>query len=150
MSSAGSAKNAPSPSYRSRGRIRRWLASLTSLALLAGLLTVVPPMASAAPGVADVRRQASSRADVVRLVKTGSPGLARAAEAALLGTDQELQQFLATGQFEAAESDDRVRIAEFLSMGGTATRTAAGEALSGTPQDVRSFLATGWRDDLAE
>ncbi|WP_020642113.1 ALF repeat-containing protein [Amycolatopsis balhimycina] len=94
----------------------------------------------AAPAAADVL---PDRAQAVSLLETGGPGVARAAEAALLGSPADLQAFLATGRQRAQDDDERVLVAQALSAGGPVTKRAAQQALSGTQADIREFLAHG-------
>ncbi|WP_165521795.1 ALF repeat-containing protein [Micromonospora zingiberis] len=44
------------------------------------------------------------------LLQSGKPNVARAAEAALLGTAADVHQFVTTGRFEAKHHDDRERV----------------------------------------
>ncbi|GAB3141146.1 ALF repeat-containing protein [Amycolatopsis stemonae] len=94
----------------------------------------------ATPAAADVL---PDRAQAVGYLETGGPGVARAAEAALLGTPADLAAFLATGRQQAKDDDDRVLVTQALSTGGPVTKRAAQQALGGTIEDVRAFLATG-------
>ena len=94
----------------------------------------------ATPAAADVL---PDRAQAVGYLETGGPGVARAAEAALLGTPADLQAFLATGRQQARDDDDRVLVTQTLTTGGPVTKRAARKALDGTIEDVRAFLATG-------
>ena len=87
----------------------------------------------AAPAAADVL---PDRAQAVSLLETGGPGVARAAEAALLGSAADLQAFLATGRRQAQNDDERVLVSQAMTTGGPATQRACQQALGGTPADV--------------
>ncbi|MEU0537747.1 ALF repeat-containing protein [Amycolatopsis tolypomycina] len=94
----------------------------------------------ATPAAADVL---PDRAQAVAQLETGGPGVARAAETALLGSPADLQAFLATGRRQAQIDDERVLVSQALATGGPATRRTAQQALSGTPDDIREYLANG-------
>ncbi|MGW4060970.1 ALF repeat-containing protein [Amycolatopsis sp. NPDC004747] len=83
------------------------------------------------------------RAQAVSLLETGGPGVARAAEAALLGSPADLAAFLATGRRQAQNDDERVLVTQALSNGGPITKRTAQRALSGTQDDIREYLANG-------
>ncbi|WP_329054150.1 ALF repeat-containing protein [Amycolatopsis sp. NBC_01488] len=83
------------------------------------------------------------RAQAVGYLETGGPGVAEAAEAALLGTPADLQAFLTTGRDRAQATDERVLVSQAMSAGGPATKRAAQQALDGTQADIREFLAHG-------
>ncbi len=107
-------------------------AVIVAAALTAGLF--------ATPAAADVL---PDRAQAVSFLETGGPGVARAAEAALLGSPADLQAFLATGRQQAQNDDERVLVTQALSNGGPVTKRTAQQALSGTQDDVREYLAHG-------
>ncbi|MEV6830872.1 ALF repeat-containing protein [Amycolatopsis sp. NPDC051102] len=94
----------------------------------------------ATPAAADVL---PDRAQAVSLLETGGPGVARAAEEALLGSPADLAAFLATGRQRAQDDDERVLVAQALSAGGPVTKRTAQEALNGTQADIREYLAHG-------
>ncbi len=107
-------------------------AVIVAAALAAGVI--------ATPAAADVL---PDRAQAVSLLETGGPGVARAAEAALLGSPADLQAFLATGRQRAQNDDERVLVSQALTSGGPITKRTAQRALSGTQDDIREYLANG-------
>src|SRR5690242_17463077 len=100
----------------------------TVVALVAGMF-VGPASAGTEPGP-------DGRARCVELMKVGGPAVSRAAEAALLGSDDDLREFLRAGYQEARDQDDRVRVEQFLSTGGSAVKEAGEAALAGSPAAV--------------
>ncbi|MDX3195842.1 ALF repeat-containing protein [Streptomyces sp. MN03-5084-2B] len=93
-----------------------------------------------APAAAD---ELPDRAQAVSLLETGGPGVARAAEAALLGSPADLAAFLTTGRRQAQRDDERVLVTQALTNGGPITKRTAQRALNGTPDDIREYLANG-------
>ncbi len=124
--------------------------SMTRGAVLATVLSLgasllLPPAASAAPAGPGA---ASPRAQVLAAYRTGGGVTARAAEAALLGTDADVHRFLTEQQPVAAEHDARIEVSRMLAASGPAVRAAADAALSGDYAQVRAFLANGWQQPL--
>ncbi|WP_234328789.1 ALF repeat-containing protein, partial [Streptomyces griseus] len=78
-----------------------------------------------------------------RVVNFGGPGVQDAGKAALLGTPEDVQQFLQVGQYKAQETDDRVEVSKLYNSGGTNMKAAAKLALQGTPDDIVEFLEVG-------
>ncbi|MFF8770860.1 polymorphic toxin-type HINT domain-containing protein [Kitasatospora sp. NPDC015120] len=66
-----------------------------------------------------------------------------AAEAAAVGSPEQVKEFLATGQYIGKDDDDRVLLSQIMAAGGPGVKAAATRALDGTMEDVRAFLATG-------
>ncbi|MFI7702488.1 ALF repeat-containing protein [Nonomuraea sp. NPDC049480] len=86
---------------------RRGLAAvITAVTLFAGMDSGAAAASSAAVGSrVAVDSGSAGRRTAVELMKTGGPELARAAEGALLGSDEDLRDFLAAGQAAAAETE---------------------------------------------
>ena len=57
----------------------------------------------------------------VELFLTGGPAVSRAAEAALLGSEEDLREFTDAGYAMARAEDDRVRVEQLIAIGGPAT-----------------------------
>ncbi|SMC98422.1 intein C-terminal splicing region/intein N-terminal splicing region [Kibdelosporangium aridum] len=125
-------------------RIRAALSAFITTALVAGLVTEVPVAAAAPDDPVSERRQ------VVNLLKTGGPDTVKSAQTALLGSDNDVRQFLQTGRQLASERDLRVQVTLVLSAGGRVVRQAAQNALNGTAADLRAFLDTGWKQPWEE
>lgn len=113
------------------------------LALLAGGLSASADAAALRGAVEDTR---SDRAKVVDLLTTGGRATKAAAEAALLGSDEQVREFLATGRQVAVAHDNRIKVGQIMSVGGRRVREAAQVALGGTPEDVQKFLDEGWKE----
>ncbi|MGW1211138.1 ALF repeat-containing protein [Streptomyces sp. NPDC002499] len=133
---------------RTRPRVlRRAALGLLPLALAVGLLSAPP--ATAAAGPTDGIPAAVSAVDpadrglVVDYWKAGGPGVKAAAEAALTGSDTDVQTFLAAADGVAFQ-DERVTAAQFASLGGSELLTAARTALTGTREELETFLSWGW------
>src|SRR5947207_2056725 len=102
-------------------------------ALLAvSTMFVAPAMAAASD--ADARRQC------VQWMLNGGDSVARAAEAALLGTDQDVAQFLAGGYAEALAYDERVEGEKVVTAGVPTTRAADTTALAESDADGHADL----------
>ncbi|MFE5798094.1 ALF repeat-containing protein [Streptomyces sp. NPDC056503] len=92
----------------------------------------------------------TARGRVVELWTAGGPGVKAAAEAALTGTDADVDRFLAAEPV-MRRADDRVNVYAMVSVGGIAVQTAARTALqSPDPQAVATFLQKGWQAPLAQ
>ncbi|WP_229791465.1 polymorphic toxin-type HINT domain-containing protein [Micromonospora fulviviridis] len=98
---------------------------------------------------ASASEPAQDRAIAVSYVLSGGPSLRRAAEAALLGTEDDLRAFLDTGHVEAQEADERAAAQVLAGMDGPAMRAAALQALAGSAEDVRAFVNGGWKTSWA-
>ncbi|MFD7743514.1 polymorphic toxin-type HINT domain-containing protein [Streptomyces sp. MJM8645] len=107
--------------------------------LLTGLLTV--PAAAA-----DIPPATGPNPDRVRTVaawQSGGPAVRQAAENALIGSDDDLKKFLATGQAAAADQDLRTQIEELVAKSGPGVREAGTAALKGSAADLQAFLDKG-------
>lgn len=113
-------------------------ATLLSAALAAGLLGASPFAAAEAP------YSPAFRSQVVEIWEAGGNGVKEAAEQALLGSDEDIKQFL-TDMPTIQQTDDRVNVSRVVNAGGPAVREAAKAALQGTPEDVEAFLDEGWK-----
>ncbi|MFF8772141.1 polymorphic toxin-type HINT domain-containing protein [Kitasatospora sp. NPDC015120] len=89
-------------------------------------------------------RERDDRTSVMAIAR--SPGKLEkrlAAEAASVGTVEDVRTFLATGQYPGKDDDDRVLVSQIMAAGGPGVKDAAGKALDGTIADVRAFLEAG-------
>ncbi|WP_346776077.1 polymorphic toxin-type HINT domain-containing protein [Micromonospora sp. HNM0581] len=75
---------------------------------------------------------------------SGGPSVRRAAEAALLGSEEDLRLFRDELREQAQQVDDRAAAQVLAGMDGPAMRAAALQALAGNPQEVRVFVSGGW------
>ncbi|MGC4876490.1 polymorphic toxin-type HINT domain-containing protein [Micromonospora sp. DT43] len=114
------------------------MATVIALTMVGSLLHA-PSSASAAEG--DLR---ALRETAVDYMVSGGPSVRRAAEAALLGSDQDLQAFFDSGRQVAQDADTRAAAQVLASMDGPSTRAAALQALNGSAADVRAFVDGGW------
>ena len=121
--------------------VRRFWALSLGVLVTAGVLAH-PPAASAAEPAPPTP---TGRATAVEYLRTGGLVVSRAAETALLGSDQDVRHFIDTDLGQAQITDDRVRLASLMAASGPAVTAAAQSALSGTPADVRAFLTTGYK-----
>ncbi|MBT2896244.1 hypothetical protein HET64_06095 [Streptomyces sp. McG3] len=74
------------------------------------------------------------------MASTGGIGVREAAKKALLGSQDELEQFLIDGWKAPLEQDGRVRVGQIIGTGGNGVRNAGKAALLGSPADVQKFL----------
>ncbi|MFC9947985.1 ALF repeat-containing protein, partial [Streptomyces pratensis] len=137
-----------------RRATRALVLGLLSLALTFGLLSSPPATAAdSSPGAGDIAAMAevtpTDRGRVVDYWKEGGPGVKAAAEAALTGSDAELETFL-TAADDLSVQDQRVSAAQIASVGGTELLTAARTALAGSPEDLAIFLNWGWEAPMKE
>ena len=86
----------------------------------------------------------TAREDIVTDLIEGGPSLRRAAEAALLGSDADVESYVDGGRAVAEEADERAAAAVLAGMDGPAMRTAALQALTKTREDVQDFVSGGW------
>ncbi|MFD6888106.1 ALF repeat-containing protein [Streptomyces sp. NPDC059957] len=127
-------------------RLRVTAATLVSTALLVGALGST----SATAADEEELPPQTARGRVVELWMAGGPGVKAAAEAALTGTNQDIDKFLAAEPV-FRRTDDRADAYSMISVGGVAVQAAAGAALqSADPQAVRTFLQKGWQAPLAQ
>ncbi|RKN58113.1 hypothetical protein D7193_05830 [Micromonospora costi] len=101
------------------------------------------PPASASAVEGDLRAYRQTAADYM---VSGGPSVRRAAEVALLGSDQDLEEFFASGRKLAQEADERAAAQVLTSMDGPAVRAAGLRALEGSADEVRAFVNGGWQE----
>lgn len=124
----------------SRLRLRVVCATALPTALAMGLLGGAPAVADQA---GDLAR--GNRSSAVGYWLGGGNGIKEAAEKALLGTDEDVANFL-QGAENVRRIDDRVDVARVINAGGPAVREAAKVALkAGDPAVVEAFLREGWK-----
>ncbi|MGW5254257.1 polymorphic toxin-type HINT domain-containing protein [Streptomyces sp. NPDC004012] len=111
------------------------VATLIALALLLGM--DVRPVAADGPPAYD-------RADVLEAWETAGPGVKRAAEAALVGSDEDVQTFMSKDLPVLEEEDLRVQVAQVMAIGGPGVRAAANTALGGGVEQLKAFLNDGF------
>ncbi|NKY41163.1 hypothetical protein HGA02_17035, partial [Cellulomonas septica] len=115
--------------------------------LVAGVVSVVLGLTvGGTPAAADEPLDdGSDRSWAAALLTTGTPSVRRAAEAALLGSDAQLDAFVDTG-FEAALAADYRASAQTLGgTDGPALKAAATTALAGTDAQLKAFVDGGFR-----
>ncbi|HLL68371.1 MAG TPA: ALF repeat-containing protein [Micromonosporaceae bacterium] len=121
---------------------RRFVVLLTALVMLSGFLRAVP--AQAAEEVTPV-----DRAPVVTAWQMGGTQVRAAAEAALVGSDAQIREFLDGGWQKAQQLDERDAVAKVISEGGPSMQLAAKRALeaadAGQQGAIAAFLANGWQ-----
>ena len=126
--------------------IQRTALGLLPLALAAGLLGAAPAAAVSADA-SEVT--AADRGQVVDYWREGGPGVKAAAEAALTGTDADVETFLAAAG-ELTLQDERVTAAQVAGVGGPELLAAAREALAGTQEDLETFVSWGWEAPMQQ
>ncbi|MEV6236544.1 ALF repeat-containing protein [Lentzea sp. NPDC051838] len=117
---------------------RASLVLATVLGLAISTVSPVAPVAGAA--------EPSERARTLALTRTGGDLVVKAANAALVGTDEQVHRFLSQDLPVIAEHDDRIRLTRMMATSGTAVRNAANTAMGGSVEDVRAFLNEGWKE----
>ncbi|GEA87706.1 hypothetical protein CCE01nite_16550 [Cellulomonas cellasea] len=124
--------------------------------LVAGLVaSAVAVTVGGLPAVATVEDDTSSadvhRSWAVSLLTSGTPSVRRAAEAALLGSDADLEAFADSGFDQALDADYRTSADVLASTNGPHVKSAASAALAGSPAELRAFVDGGfksaWYDD---
>lgn len=115
--------------------------------MVAGVVAVVLGVTlGGIPAVASqVADLGEDRAWAASLVRSGTPSVARAAEAALLGSDADLQAFVETGYDAAVVEDYRATAQVLGSTDGPWLTLAAKKALGGTEDELRQFVDGGYR-----
>jgi hypothetical protein len=78
-------------------------------------------------------------------VLEGPSSVARAAAEALLGTDEQVRQFVETGAAEAYAKDERAAAQALAGMDGPSTRAAALRALDGPADQLTAFVDGGFK-----
>ncbi|MFJ1709810.1 polymorphic toxin-type HINT domain-containing protein [Kitasatospora sp. NPDC088346] len=124
---------------------RRSAVGITVGGLLAALLAT-PAAADTAPPIGPV----ADRVAAVAAWKAGGPAVKRAAEMALVSSDNDVKAFLTSGQGTATEQDLRSRVEELIAASGPRVREAAKRALGGSASDVQAFVDTGYRVPLED
>lgn len=121
------------------------------MALLAALtvLTLIATFFHNIPARAEVGSEPVDRAFAVSAWRYGGAQVRAAAEAALLGTDDQVRQFLDTTWQQAQKADERDMLADVIAGSGPSTRAAAQQALNaadaGDVNAISTFLSTGWQ-----
>lgn len=122
----------------------RWqamIAVFVVLTLLGNLLRVMPAHAEASVE--------ADRSHAVAAWQEGGPQVRSAAEAALLGSDDQVIAFLTEGWGQAQRLDQRDNLAKVISTGGPALRAKAQAALdadaAGDQSAISTFLNSGWQ-----
>ncbi|WP_186315587.1 polymorphic toxin-type HINT domain-containing protein [Catellatospora sichuanensis] len=123
-------------------RRRALVAALTALVLLSVLLRATPARAEAPPIAVD-------RSLAVTAWLYGGAQVRVAAEAALVGSDEQVRAFLDEGWAQAQRIDQRDAVVNVLGESGPAVRAAAQQALAaadgGDQGAISAFLADGWQ-----
>ncbi|MFD8598159.1 polymorphic toxin-type HINT domain-containing protein [Kitasatospora sp. NPDC059646] len=84
------------------------------------------------------------RASVIALANASTKLPQRlAAEAASVGTAEQVRDFLANGTYPGKDDDDQILATQIMAAGGPQVRKAANAAMNGTIEDIRAFIATG-------
>ncbi|MEU4560530.1 ALF repeat-containing protein [Actinoplanes sp. NPDC023936] len=127
----------------SASRRRLTVAAVTVLALLATLLRVQPAQAAEeSPAPAD-------RSRVVQAWLNGGAQVRLGAAQALVGTDEQIRQFLTAGWAAAQQTDTRDAVVAVIADAGPAVRAAAQQALNaadaGNAAALTTFLNSGWQ-----
>ena len=125
---------------RSGHLVSRWLRAVALLIVLVLVGTLLTPGAPAAAEDLLIDRDLAV-ADMI----SGGPSLRRAAEAALLGSDDDMRAYSDAGRIAAAEADERAAAQVLAGMDGPATRAAALAALDGSRADVQAFVEGGYQ-----
>ncbi|WP_144127046.1 ALF repeat-containing protein [Catellatospora sichuanensis] len=127
---------------RAGGRRRALIAAITVLTLVTGLLSGTAAHAEDPPVPAD-------RSLALSAWRLGGLKVHLAAEAALIGTDDQVREFLTTGLSEAQRADDRDAVDNVIASSGPSVRAAARQALAaadaGNADAIATFLNTGWQ-----
>ncbi|MFF8965015.1 ALF repeat-containing protein [Streptomyces globisporus] len=137
-----------------RSALRTLVLGLLPLALACGLLGAAPVSATEPERTTEriaalAEATPSDRGRAVDYWVEGGPGVKAAAEAALTGTDAELQAFL-TAADDIEIQDKRVSAAQIASVGGTELLTAARTALAGSREELEIFLSWGWEAPMRQ
>jgi hypothetical protein len=89
------------------------------------------------------------RDHVISDVIDGGPSVRRAAEAALLGSDADVEAYFDYGGQVALEADERAAVQVLAGMDGAALRSAAVAVLEKSPEEIEKFVYGGWRNAWA-
>ncbi|MGC5307452.1 polymorphic toxin-type HINT domain-containing protein [Micromonospora zamorensis] len=128
--------------WKSAGAASRLLVFGTAMSLLSTLIVAPTPVqaddTSYGPG--------PDRGLVVQAWQSGGPVVREAAERALLGTDADVEAFLATDWQQRARVDERIMVNRMMAGGGVAVQGAAQAALdSPDTRALSAFLESGWQ-----
>ncbi|MFJ6384894.1 polymorphic toxin-type HINT domain-containing protein [Kitasatospora sp. NPDC092039] len=118
---------------------------LLPLALTAGLVGSGVQAAAVEPTGGPV---ASARERAVEAWLNSGPRVHALAEAALAGSDQDVQRFVDNELAGAQHADDLLAATQISSVGGPKVREAADKAIDGTADELRTFLQSGWQEAL--
>ncbi|WFE53167.1 hypothetical protein O7617_23880 [Micromonospora sp. WMMD1155] len=114
------------------------------MTVLAGLLQATPATAAA-----EEEPTSPNRSMVVAAWRSGGAQVRLAAETALVGSDDQIRDFLDDGWQSAQATDERDAIAGVIGEAGPSVRDAANQALvaaeAGNPAAITTFLAEGWQ-----
>lgn len=115
--------------------------------LVAGVVAVVlgVTLGGGPAGATEIPDPGAARPWAVSLVRSGTPSVARAAQAALLGSDADLQAFVESGYELAVAEDYRATAHALGSTDGPWMTLAAKKALGGTQAELRNFVDGGYR-----
>ncbi|MFI6761194.1 polymorphic toxin-type HINT domain-containing protein [Micromonospora sp. NPDC050417] len=128
--------------------IRR-IAAVIIVVLVAGLIQPAMPALAEDDYEIPAYDPLLSRRTAVYYMVDGGPSVRRAAEAALLGTEEDVKTFVESGVDEALIADARAAAHVLAGMDGPATRAGALQALNGTPDEVAAFVEGGWQSAWA-
>ncbi|MCA2217641.1 polymorphic toxin-type HINT domain-containing protein [Jidongwangia harbinensis] len=122
-----------------RGRGRGLAAALVAALALQLAATVPAQAAEDDIPLAEMRDVAA-----VDLIE-GGPAVRRAAEAALVGSDADVQTYYESGYHVAREADERAAVQVLAGLDGPSTRAAALAALEKPRAQMQAFARTGWQ-----
>ncbi|MER5748596.1 ALF repeat-containing protein [Streptomyces sp. NPDC002088] len=131
-----------------RGALRRTAGSL-ALAVLAGLLGAYPAAADDTVDDTVVPISRSFRQQAVDLWASGGTEVRSAAEAALVGSPDDIAAFLANYGDQELQ-DYRIEAAQLAAMGGDNTLDAVRTALAGSEGDLVAFMKSGYQEPLEQ
>ncbi|MCA2218708.1 polymorphic toxin-type HINT domain-containing protein [Jidongwangia harbinensis] len=126
-----------------RGAWRGWRAVTAGLVLALAVQMAGPGVPAYADDNDDISIAEMRDLAVFDLVE-GGPSVRRAAETALVGTDQEIRSYYETGFDTAQEADERAAAQVLAGMDGPAMRSAALAALEKPRAEMRAFVTGGW------
>ncbi|WP_433891324.1 ALF repeat-containing protein [Streptomyces sp. CA-111067] len=120
----------------------------TTAGVLASSLVLNPTAAYADDPPADpdiLGLPDTDRGQVVKAWMTGGPAVKAAAEAAVTGSDSDVQAFLAGGLATAAAADNRAAVITVMAKAAPRMSSAAATALDGDDDAVLAFLQGGFQ-----
>ncbi|MFG1870234.1 polymorphic toxin-type HINT domain-containing protein [Micromonospora arborensis] len=114
---------------------------------MTAVMSVVLGLGSAVPAHAeDLPVPPPDRDAVVQAWRMGGPLVREAAEAALVGSDADVEAFLSAGWVQKSKIDERLSVNRMVAGGGVAVQTAGQAALgSSDPAAISTFLESGWQ-----